>query len=313
LRGKEPMLIDSTKKNGAGKYINGVIILFVVQILACGGGEKESNVDMNSFLPASFPDIGLERISEIKTYNNKELWEYIDGGAELYLSYNFVEVATADYKRDSIEIVPDIYRFDNDIDAFGLYSMFRMPDVQVIQLGVEGFTAPASLSFVKGKYLVRLVGFDETPEGSTALINLAEGINRLLPGTTEPPAMFNYFPTENQVPLTDKYYIESFLGVKTLTQVYSREYFINGDSISLFLAYDSSGAKYMAWNEIAKKTGREKPAPSDLPYDEAYVFIINDAYYGEIIVGLRNQKLVGIVNYSKKQRELLTQWLDSLP
>jgi hypothetical protein len=293
--------------------IIGVLLFFIVQLLACGGGEKKVEIDMASFLPQSFPDIGLQRMAEIRTYNDKELWEYIDGGAELYLSYNFIEVVTADYKQDSIEIVADIYRFDNDLDAFGLYSMFRSPDVQAIKLGVEGFTAPASLSFVKGEYLVRLVGYDDTPEGSTALINLAEGINKLLPGTTEYPAMFKYFPTENEVPLTDKYYIESFLGQKALTHVYSREYVNLGDSLTLFLADDKSGAKYMEWKNIAKKTGREKEAPTELPYDEGYTFIINDGYYGEIIVGLRNQKLAGIVNYSKKQREMLTNWLDSLP
>jgi len=296
-----------------GKYLILAIMLLLLQLLACGGGEKKTDVDINSFLPERIADIGLERISAIRTFNDKQLWEYINGGAELYLSYNFIEVATADYKHEDIEIVVDLYRFDSDVDAFGLYSMFRSPDVQPIQLGVEGFTAPATLNFVKGKFLVRLVGYDESAESSLALVNLAEEINKLIPGTMAPPAMFELFPKENRVPLTDKYYIESYLGQKAMSEVYSRNYFCSGDSISLFISTDSAGAKHMEWNNIAEKTGRQEISPEGLPYDEGYTLIINDGYYGKIIIGLRNQKLAGIVNYSDKQIELLTNWLNSLP
>ncbi len=296
----------------SGKYIIAIVFLSIFQLMACGGEQSKPKIDISTFLPVNFPAIGLKRESEIRIFNDKELWEYIDGGAELYLAYNFDEVATTDYKHENIEIVVDLYRFDSDIDAFGLYSMFRTPDVQIIKLGVEGFTAPASLNYVKGKYLVRLVGYDETPAGSLALVNLAEEINKLLPGTTELPAMFGSFPSDNHIPSTEKYYAESFLGQKALQQVYTRDYFIEGDSLGVFLTNDSSGAKYMEWNDIAEKTGRKKPAPTDLPFDEGHAFIIEDGYYGEIIVGLRNQKLVGIVNYNKKHGEWLTDWLNSL-
>ena len=296
----------------SGKYIIAIIFISIFQLMTCGGEKSVPKIDISTLLPVSFPAIGTERASEIRTFNDKELWEYIDGGAELYLSYNFDEVATADYKHEDIEMVVDLYRFDSDIDAFGLYSMFRTPDVQIIKLGVEGFTAPATLNYVKGKFLVRLVGYDETSAGSLALVNLAQEIDKLLPGTTELPAMFGAFPSNNHIPSTEKYYAVSFLGQKALQQVYTRDYLIESDSLSLFLTYDSSGAKYMGWNDIAEKTGRKKPAPTDLPFDEGHTFIVEDGYYGEIIVGLRNQKLVGIVNYNKKRRELLTDWLNSL-
>jgi hypothetical protein len=293
-------------------YFIGLLIFLMTLLLACGGDEGEQKLDISALLPANLPTIGLERVSEIRTFDNKGLWEYINGGAELYLNYNFIEVATADYKQNDIEIVVDLYRFASEDDAFGLYSMFRTPDVQIIRLGVEGFTAPASLNFAKGKFLVRLVGYDETNAGGLALINLAEEIGKLISGTSNLPAMFDFFPSENQIGATEKYYIESFLGQKSLHEVYARDYFSDGDSLNLFLTYDSTGTKYMEWNNIAEKTGRGKPAPKGLPYDEGYTFIIEDSFYGEIIVGLRNQKLAGIVNYNEKHRELLANWLNSL-
>ncbi len=211
------------------RYITGTLILLLALLMACGEDKDEHKIDVNALLPANLPTIGLERTSEIRIFDDKGLWEYINGGAELYLMYNFVEVATADYKHNDIEIVVDLYRFASEDDAFGLYSMFRTPDVRIIRLGVEGFTAPASLNYAKGKFLVRLVGYDESAAGSLALVNLAEEIGKLLPGTTDIPAMFGFFPSENQIPSTEKYYIESCLGPKSLQQVVYPGYFYGGD------------------------------------------------------------------------------------
>jgi len=293
------------------RYIFISFLFLIVLFLACGEEKDENKSDMSEFLPAQLEGIGLERTSEIRTFDGKSLWEYIDGGAEIYLTYNFIQVATADYSRDGIEIVVDIYQFTSEDNAYGLYSMFRTDDVQIIKLGVEGFTAPASLNFVKGKFLVGLIGYDDLTASSLALVNLAEGINKILPGTADKPVVFNIFPHENIITATDKYYTESFLGQKFLTKVFCQDYFIGGDTLTLFLTDDSNGAKYLEWLEIAGKTGRKESTPSDLPFDEKYVFIINDNYYGKIIAGLKDGKLLGIVNYGEKQRELLMNWLNS--
>ncbi|UCD95319.1 MAG: hypothetical protein JSU69_04515 [Candidatus Zixiibacteriota bacterium] len=294
------------------KLILAITLTATALLIACGGEKSGGIAAFDNFLPREIPGIDMKRVSDIRTYDNKTLWEYIDGGAELYLLYNFKAVATADYKMADVEIVADVYQFDSPVDAYGLYSMFRAPDVEVIRLGVEGFLAPASLNFVKGDYLVRLTGYDESPESGLAIVNLAEEINKLIPGTTEPPASFNAFPADGIVALTDKYYAESFLGHKFMTCVFCRDYLLDGDSLTLFLADDPMADKYIRWSELAERIRKRIDVTADLPFDEDRSFIFDDSFHGNVIAGLRKGKLVGMTNYGKKHEIFLVNWLNSL-
>ena len=73
------------------RYIIGTLILLVALLMACGEDKGEHKIDVNALLPANLPTIGLKRTTEIRIFDDKGLWEYINGGAELYLMYNFVK------------------------------------------------------------------------------------------------------------------------------------------------------------------------------------------------------------------------------
>ncbi|MFH2035909.1 MAG: DUF6599 family protein [Candidatus Zixiibacteriota bacterium] len=290
----------------------GLIFLSMLLAIVIGCGSEKKADTTPSFYPELFDKIGMERSSEIRTFKDNSLWEYIDGGAEIYLAYNFIQVITADYKKDKVEIVADIYQFKTDPDAYGLYSVFRPPDANIIKLGVEGFVAPATINFVKGSYLVRLTGYDDTEEGSLALINLAEELAKLVPGGTEIPPAYSLFPPENRVSNTTQYYSESFSGQKFLTEVYSIDYKIGEDSVTLFLLSDSTGHKYAEWLAYSEKIDKKKAGPKNVVFDENYSFIYVDSYYGEILIGLKSGRLAGIINFKNEQIEFINHWLESL-
>lgn len=290
-----------------------IIILLLLFVTGCGGEKKEvAAVDSEKLLPPSFSEFDLERVSDTRIFDNKGLWEYINGGAEIYLIYNFIDVSTADYKKDDVEIVVDMYRFKTSKDAYGLYTVFRPPDAEIIRLGVQGFMAPASLHFVKGEYFVQLTGDPEIPGGDLAIINLAEEISKNITGTTEKPAIYSDFPQENIVPLSDKYITEAFIGQKFLTEVFTQDYLIDKDSVTLFLTGDKMGSKYLAWSDFAEKVGQKIAAPDNLPYDEGYAFIIDDSYYGQMLVGLKGGRLAGIIGYNDGLKETAGKWLGTL-
>lgn len=287
-------------------------ILAILFVIYCGEKQSGSVSGPAQYLPENFENLSLSRISEIRTFAGNALWEYINGGAELYHLYDFIEVATADYKSGDIELVVDIYRFASPDNAFGLYSQFREPDNTILQLGVEGFVAPATLNFVKGSFLMRITGYDDTEANSRMIINLADELNKIVAGTDQPPAAFALLPDENRIAGSDKYYAESFLGHKFLTEVYSRNYAMDGDTVTWFAAADSSGEKFLKWSDFAEKIDRKTPAPEDADFDTDYGFIFDDSYYGPIIVGLKNKWLVGIVKYTPAGKNLLNNWLESI-
>lgn len=295
--------------------IIGIILLvgLVAGLSGCGNDEKKIESIAAGYLPEVSQRVDLKQSSEIRIYTGESLWEYINGGAEVYLLYGFREVATVDYSSEDINIVADIYRFDTPVNAYGLYSTMRPDNAETVGLGVEGFIDPGTINFVRGDILVRLVGYEDTDESHIALINLAEEINTLIPGIATRPAAFALFPAENRIALTDKYYAELFLGQRFLTEVYSLGFDIRSDSLTLFLTTDSLGGKFLEWRNYATRLKTTREASADIPYDEEYGFIIDNNFHGQIVVGLKNGRLLGMTNYSQKHKDFLIDWINSLP
>ncbi len=287
------------------------LMLPVILIISGCGSNKQEVSSSARFLPEQLNYSDMKRISDIRIFVGDSLWEYIDGGAEVYHLYKFVDVATADYSNDKVELVADIYRFDSPLNAFGLYSMLCPPETEIINLGVEGFRSPASINFVKGEYLIRLTGFEDTENSKLALTGMAEKLNNDIPGTTERPAQFNFFPTENKIGGTDKYYAEQFMGQRFLSEVFTRSILQDLDTLTLFMSEDESGGKYLQWSTYADQTDGKRERPEGIPFDDTLSFIFEDNYYGEIIVGLKNGKLLGQVNYKDACLEYLTAWINT--
>ena len=291
------------------------IVFWVLLIMIVGGcgGEKETPAEgLQNYLPAQLGEAGFIRVSEVRTFAGSALWEYINGQAELYHQYNFVDVATTNYKAGDIEFETDIYRFSTPDDSYGLYSMFRNPEDDIIDMGVEGFVSPGRIMFTKGVYLVKVTGFDESEDSNRLMVELAEVFDNSLSGKETKPAAFDRFPADEIVAATDKYYAQSFMGQKFLNRVYAKGYVTVNDTITLFMTVDSLGDKYAQWQTLADNTGRKEDAPAEMSFDENYYFIYNDPFHGKIIVGLKSKMLVGLVNFSERSKYYLIAWLETL-
>ncbi len=287
-----------------------VIAAIAILSLSCGGEKQPGEITRSAdFLIAQIDSLNLQRTSEIRVFVGDSLYEYINGGAELYHAYGFSEVSTAYYQQAGAEIVVDIYQFGTDLGAFGLFSMLRPDNATNPGYGIDGFASGTNIVFVKGVYVAMLTGF-ELSEATTAAISQAAPIfEQLLPGTTNRPAMFETFPKGNVVASSDKVYADSFMGQTSLRDVYVQRYALDDDTLMLFATYDSSGAKFIDWKQQSVQKQQE---PEDLPYDDGMTILITDNYYGNIVAGLKNGILTGIVGYRESHKQFLTDWLTSL-
>jgi len=294
--------------------ITAVAMTFILLAAGCGKDqEKVKQGDPQKYLPAAATSISLERSSEIRVFSGQSLWEYINGGAELYYTYDFLSIATADYQGEHAELLVDIYQFGSSDYAFGLYSMLRGADAQLVALGVEGFTDPMSITFVKGEYVVRLIAYEDTDDNLLALTNFAAEIASLIPGTTSRPRIFALFPGDSAGTPSDRLYAEAFLGSGFLTDVYCRDIVIGADTVTMFLSRDETGAKYIEWSQLADSLNRKQALSDSLPFDENYGFITQDSFYGPITVGLKHKRLVGLIGDARNTSAFLQKWLESMP
>jgi len=292
-----------------------VVLLMIVSILliTCESTDKaESKPDPSVYLNRQFANGDIERESEVERYVGQSLYEYINGGAEVYHLYKFVEVVTATYKYGETEIVADIYSFKNADMAYGMYSTLRPGSPQIVNLGVEGFTFGTSLDFVKGNFIVRLIGYDDTPETETAITMLAVELNKSVAGTISKPEMFLLFPPDSKIEYTNKIYAESFMGRQPLTNFYTFDYQIESDTVTLFISNDENGSKFRQWFESIEYDEASMKAIKSLPFDQPKSFITEDSYYGAIAAGIKKGKLLGIIGFKDTQKAFLADWVNRL-
>ncbi len=292
-----------------------LLLIMIIAIALTGCGQTDPN-DLSGapsgFLFEDIPAADLARSSDVHVFIGDSLWEYIDGGAEVYHTYGFLDVATADYRSDAIELVIDIYRFNTSDGAYGLYSSIRPPVPNNLEIGVEGFITSTSADFVKGQYLCRLTAFAPSQNLAETMRATAEALGNALPGTTEPPKAFGLFPKDGAIPFSRRIYAESFLGHQSLSWVYARQYAPAGDTVTLFIIPDSVNAKFDRFQSTAEQTGAELLTATKLAFDDGKGIQFDHPYYGTVALGIVNMRLAGMIGVTEDNISFLNAWLESM-
>jgi hypothetical protein len=153
-----------------------LIATLAVSLLACGALSGCRKKNANPF-PASGAVAGWEKTSETRTFESKDLWQYIDGDSEQFIQAGVVSTATSDYKYQSqLEAVVDVYTMGGPDGAQTILERGQTKDAQSVRVGDEGLQYSQSVSFRKGPYLVRIVAYQSSASTPQALMALAHGV-----------------------------------------------------------------------------------------------------------------------------------------
>jgi hypothetical protein len=153
----------------------GVIAALLTVVVLPGVGCKKKIADP---FPASGAVAGWEKSGKTQSYDAANLWQYIDGGAEQYISAGVVTTSTSDYKfQGTLEATVDVYTMKT---ADGAKTIFDADpptaDSKSVPLGDAGRLYGQSVVFRKGPSLVRITAFEAAAGESDALMALAHGI-----------------------------------------------------------------------------------------------------------------------------------------
>ena len=181
-----------------------------------------------------FPQVEGWKFSAAPTqYTPENLFEYIDGGADAFLQFDFEELLTTSYVNvHKVEVTVDLYHHRNAARAFGMYTQERPAGTTSVPVGIEGIAGSDHLEFVAGPVYVKLAqaGGKETP----FLRMFAEKIAERLPGTREPPAVLKCFPDRGKRPWAEKLTARDFLGHPFLHDAAVVPYQLEGAKVRLF-------------------------------------------------------------------------------
>lgn len=196
-------------------------------------------------------------------YKPDTLYEYIDGGADVYLLYDFRVLLHQIFKSGAAEVTADIYDMGNLEDAFGIYSAERSPKYNHILVGAEGYRSKGVLNFFQDRYYVKLAG---TGAGSDALLDqFARTLSTRIGGGRTVPPLLSKLPQLRRVRHSEQYIRKDPLGHGFLAPAYVVTYAATPKESKLLIsvANDTAGAK-LRLDQLAKhfkQSGECIPAP----------------------------------------------------
>ncbi|MDN3514714.1 MAG: 4Fe-4S dicluster domain-containing protein [Candidatus Brocadia sp.] len=200
--------------------------------------QKESLVKIDNFLPETIG--GWKRMLRPHTYEGKEkLYEYINGGAEPYLSYSFIRVSYAEYlKETGKKILLEIWEFGSPEDAFGVFTKDRA--------GVDINVGNGSALFSNCLYLWNDTYFIkiEPRDGDVLpdeVVFVGKSIIDLIPyKKVSLPVMMDYLPTQNLILESPKFFHKKII----LDNIYISDNFIEENVFRLSEKTDAVVAEY---------------------------------------------------------------------
>ncbi len=190
--------------------------------------------DLAQSIPKKILD--WESAGQDAVYDRKTLYDYMDGGAEVYLAFDFRTAFVRKYKDPSAEeIALDIYDMGSPGEAFGIFSCDREdPEAGIGQESEYGF---GLLRFRQGRFFVSITAGGDEKRAEKAILELGKAVAPLLGPPGPVPDLLGCLPEsglkENRtsyfhaaVNLNNRFFIssENILGLGKDTDCVFAEY-----------------------------------------------------------------------------------------
>jgi hypothetical protein len=225
-----------------------------------------------ALLPAKDEVPGWSSSQTPRSFRAGNLWEFIDGAADGYLTYGLQEVVTGDYTQagSGYQAVVDIYQMKDPLHAYGKYSEERNPEYQFLKVGNEGYSGGTSLNFWTGPYYVKITAFEEKEAIKQELVKLAQAVAAKVSSPGAEPPEISYFPKENQLPHSIIYIPKDVLAQSYFTNGFEARYKAGGKDCKMILvamegpaAAQTALARYQQFIAKNGKDVKELKAPGE--------------------------------------------------
>lgn len=213
-------------------------IFLVLFSIIFGATCENPKIGIDQLFPGAGFAKGWSWHAKPKHFSSNNLYEYINGEAELYLSYNFKELSTLTYFWGAPEdtfLTVDIYDMGTVLNAFGLYSSYRYPEYRFERIGAEAFVSDFGLKMFKGRFVAEIKSSDNSGRCQKAVLAIAEGIAGRITEPADFPKMIAILPEMNQIPHSLRYYSNEMLNQAFLPEGLMAKYRMDGEEVSAFV------------------------------------------------------------------------------
>jgi hypothetical protein len=155
---------------------------------------------------------------EPATYDATGLWELINGGADIFLSYGFETVTVQNFSAGDVTASVAVYDMGRPLNAFGIYRTEAPPEAAALPVGTEAVVSPPyQCLLLKDRYYVKVEAYEGDIDQATGE-SLVAAIVNALPGEATLPPEFAALPTDGMVAGSSQYSRESLYGLAELDE-----------------------------------------------------------------------------------------------
>lgn len=264
-------------------------------LISCSGSEPGGQGEATP----DFPVVeGWSQVGEVLTYDADNLWEYINGAAELFIEFGVQTCRTADLVSGDVTVTVDLYDMGTPLNAFGVYEREKPGGGIMVPGATAGVVSPPyqALLLKEGTYVKVNTFQGELTEGSA--LQLLQALAAALPGGTTPPPELDLLPSEGMVPGTEGFEPLAFLGQADLTDCLYAEYSMEGEaSWQGFVVLPSAAAS--VWEGLSGSW-------DSVEHNGAEVFFTEVPYSGFVGVMRRGDTVFGVAE-AQDQAQMLTR------
>ncbi len=172
-----------------------------------------------------------------------ELYDYINGGAELYLQYNVIKLAKRIYNLPgNNELKAEIFDMKQPKNAYGVFSYSRHKEN--IDMGQGAQYSGGSLIFWQDRYFVSLFTTRETEKSKEQLSRIGSQISEAIGSEGTLPSIFYAMPKKSLNP-ENSFYFHHPAWQNKFTYISNENIFnINENTLALLNKYGTSQNRY---------------------------------------------------------------------
>jgi hypothetical protein len=230
---------------------------------------------------------GWEQQGGARRFTADNLFEYMNGNAEGYLLYGFVQMQGVTCQSGGDSVLIDVFEMADADSAYGVFTANLDPRLPIEKVGMGGQIMPRRALFCKDKYYVELAANPEKGQAAALQAFVKEAEKRIR-GRSTPPAALSWFPTRKLASV--RLIPESVLGLRVLQRGYVAHY-EQGQAFVVIEQSPESAAAVLS--KLRQRFGEAAPAQVA---DEA--FQADDQYLGGLCMFRKGRYIGGFANMS---------------
>lgn len=280
--------------------------LLILLTTSVFGGDMKP--DFGARLP---PRVGAwKKPARPARYDRKTLYQYIDGGAELFLAFDFVGAVAFEYsagKDDTIKV--DIFDMGTPRGAFGLFAHGR--EAIAAEVGQASDYAGGLLTFWKHRWFVSVQGYPETEAKRKAVYALGRAIAASIPETSPLPAIVAALPRPGLVEASVRTFHHHLLQNDYVTISHGNPLQIGPTTEAVLARYARRGQRHVLM--LVDYPGEAEARKAERAFEKSVLGGAAWAKKGDRFAGIKRSGKRLVIALDAPSRQAVTQTLSEVP